>query len=156
MQKTGVNKTAHHFEKIFAVSDVGIVVVDQSGTILRGNPAATKMLGYEEHELSGKSFHTLTFKTSMKMSQSTLKHHSQSSLQHFYVSEKSGIEMTLLHKQGYDVPVRFRAFLFNDNNNQLIEAVGMFEQLSELTRGDEAREPLAEKMWEAQQNFLNI
>jgi len=151
MSKQDVNETIQYFEGIFTIDHSGIVIVDHDGLILRVNPAFTKILGYEEHEMVGKPFYILAYK-SQKMQKIT----SHNSLHRFYCSENASMEMTLFDKQGHDIPVRFRSVLIREKHNQIKQAIGMIEPMVELTGTGEGRSSLTEKMWEAQQNFENV
>ena len=151
MSKQGVNEETQYFERIFNVTSQGIVFVNQDGIILRVNPAFVKIMGYEENEILGKPFYLLAYKN-QKMQKIT----SHNSLHRFYCSENASMEMTLFDKQGHDIPVRFRSVFIRDKHDQIKQAIGMFERMVELTGTGERKSNLAEKIWEAQQNFENV
>jgi PAS domain S-box-containing protein len=151
MSKQDVNETTQFLEGIFTVDHSGIVIVDHNGIILRINPAFTKILGYETHEILGKPFYLLAYKN-QKMQKIT----SHNSLHRFYCSENASMEMTLFDRQGHDIPVRFRSVLIRDKHDQIKQAIGIIEHMVELTGTSEQESSLAEKMWEAQQNFDNL
>ena len=151
MSKQDVNEAIQYLEGSFTIDNNGIVIVNHDGIILRVNPAFTKILGYEEHEIVGKPFSILAYK-SQKMQKIT----AHNSLHRFYCSENSSMEMTLFDKQGHDIPVRFRSVLMRDKQGQIKQAIGMIEHMVELTGTGEGRSSLTEKMWEAQQNFENV
>ncbi len=151
MSKQDVNETTQYLEGIFTVNNDGIVVVDHDGIIVRVNPAFIKIFGYEEHEILGKPFYILAYK-SIKMQKIT----SNNSLHRFYCSENTSMEVTLFDKQGHNIPVRFRSVLIRDKHDQIKQAVGIIEHMVELTGTDEGGSSLAEKMWEAQQNFEDV
>ena len=151
MSNPDINKTAKYFESIFTVANVGIVIVDQDCIILRVNHAFTKILGYEENEIVEKPFYILTSKD--KFTQEST---SYSPLNRFYASEKSSMEDRFYDKTGQDVPIRFRSVIIRDEQGQVAEAVGIIEQIVERTVTDALGSSLAEKMWEAQQNFENV
>jgi PAS domain S-box-containing protein len=56
---TALRETEKRFRKIFAEAAIGITLVDVDGQLLDANPAFLKMLGYEKHEVLGKSFQNL-------------------------------------------------------------------------------------------------
>ncbi len=151
MNKQDVNETTQYFEGIFTVNNDGIVVVDHDGIIVRVNPAFIKIFGYEEHEILGKPFYILAYK-SIKMQKIT----SNNSLHRFYCSENTSLEITLFDKQGHDIPVQFRSVLIRDKHPQITQAIGMIEPLVGLNMTGGIESSLAEKMWEAQQNFDNV
>ncbi|HMW66540.1 MAG TPA: PAS domain S-box protein, partial [Chitinophagaceae bacterium] len=51
--------TASHLVLLFENATEGIVLTDGSGNIVIMNPAALRMFGYTENELTGKSIETL-------------------------------------------------------------------------------------------------
>jgi PAS domain S-box-containing protein len=56
---TALRETENRFRKIFTEAAHGMSLVDIEGCILDINPALQKMLGYDKHEMVGKSFKTL-------------------------------------------------------------------------------------------------
>ena len=151
MKKVDVTEASQYFEGIFTIGPEGLVIVDHEGIIHRVNTAFTNIFGYKEHEILGKPFDTLAYK-SQKMQKIT----SHNSLHRFYCSEKASLEMTLFDKQGHDIPVQFRSVLIRDKHPQIRQAIGMIEPLVGLNRTGGIESSLAEKMWEAQQNFDNV
>ena len=128
MIKLGVNEKAQYFEGIFKVASQGIIFVDHEGIIFRVNPAFEKILGYKEHEVLGKSFFALAYRN-QKMMQIT----SHNPLRRFNQAEKGNMEMTLLDKEGHNIPVRFQAVLIRDKHNQVKQAIGIIEHMVEVT-----------------------
>jgi len=151
MVKRDFSEAAKYFESIFDVANAGIVIVDQDSTILRINPAFTKIFGYQEDEILGKPFYILSFKNKVMHKSS-----SHIPLYRFYSSEKTSMEYRFFDKQGHDIPIRFRSVIIKDKHGQPKEAVGILEQMLELTGTNETGHSLTEKVWEAQQNFENI
>ena len=151
MIKPDFNEGIQCFEGIFSITNQGIFVIDHEGIVLRVNPAFTKILGYKENEIVGKPFYILTSKDKFK--QESI---SYSPLNRFYGAEKSSMEDKFYDKTGQDVPIRFRSFIIRDEHGQVARAVGIIEQIVEVTRTGELGSSLAEKMWEAQQNFENV
>ena len=151
MSKTGVNKAAQYFESIFVIAHDGIVFVDHEAIILRVNPAFTKIFGYQEDEILGKHFYILEYKDEVMQ-----RNMSQQPLINFHKTEKSNLEMTLFDKQGCNVSVRFRSTFIKDTHGHNAQIIGMIERLPEQINSDKAGDSLAEKMWEAQQNFENV
>ena len=149
--KPDVDEKAKYFDGIFNIASQGIIFVDHEGLIFGVNPAFEKILGYKKHEVLGKSFFALAYRN-QKMMQIT----SHNPLRRFYQSEKGNMEMTLLDKEGHNIPVRFQAVLIRDEHNQVKQAIGVIEHMVESTGTAEAGSSLAEKMWEAQQNFDNV
>jgi PAS domain S-box-containing protein len=151
MKKVDVTEAAQYFEGIFTIGPEGLVIVDHEGMILRVNPAFTNIFGYNEHEILGKPFDTLAYKN-QKMQKIT----SHNSLHRFYCSGNASLEMTLFDKQGHDIPVRFRSVLIRDKHGKIKQAIGMVEHMVGLKGTGGGESSLAEKMWEAQQNFDNV
>ena len=151
MAKRDFSETEKYFDGIFDVANIGFVIVDQDSTILRINPAFTKIFGYQEDEILGKPFYVLCFKDKVMHKSS-----SHVPLYRFYSAEKDNLEYRFYDKQGHDIPIRFRSVIIRDEHGQPKEAVGMLEQMVELTGTDETGHSLTEKVWEAQQNFENV
>jgi two-component system sensor histidine kinase/response regulator len=139
------------YASVFEFVSDGIVFVDHEGIVRKSNPAITAILGYEEEELLGKPFFNLAYK------KETLKEiTSHSPLRRFYCAEETSMEMTLFHKQGQAVAVRFRAVLMKNQDDKVTQIVGIIEPMAEQTVSGEGGGSLAEKMWEAQQNFEKV
>ena len=151
MSKPGVNEAAQYFEDIFNITHEGIIFVNHKGVILRINPAFTKILGYEEHEVLGKHYYTLVYKD-----QKMIELMSNNPLHRFHSTTKSSIEIILLSNDGNKIPVRFRSVLIRDEHAQVTGAIGIIEQMATLAGTDGGVDSLLGKMWEAQQNFDNV
>jgi len=150
MIKLGVNEALQYLENILNVAHEGIIFVNHEGTILKANPAFTKIMSYEEKEILGKPFYILTSKNQAK--QETTSH---VPLYRFYSAEKSNMEYIFYNKQGHEVPIRFRSVIIRDKQRQVKEAIGVLEHIVELSI-DKEGESIAVKIWEAQQNFKNV
>jgi PAS domain S-box-containing protein len=59
MSKIPIETTATAFEAIFNHANIGLIVSDAQGLIEDVNPFATRLFGYEEDELIGKTIETL-------------------------------------------------------------------------------------------------
>ena len=151
MTSSDEHKKALFYDSIFSCSNEGMILVDPNSIILKINPAFTKTFGYEEDEILGKPFYDLAY-TDLEKKQFT----SHNPLHRFYCSEKTRMEMVLFDRQGREIPVRFRSVLIKDAEGTVTEALGMIEQIVEQTGIAAGGGSLAEKMWEAQQNFENV
>jgi len=65
---TALRETEKRFRKIFAEAAISISLVDMDGQLLDVNPAFLKMLGYEKHEVVGKSFKDLLHQEDARIS----------------------------------------------------------------------------------------
>jgi PAS domain S-box-containing protein len=65
---TALRETEKRFRKIFAEAAISISLVDRDGQLLDANPAFLKMLGYEKHEIVGKSFQDLLHQEDARIS----------------------------------------------------------------------------------------
>jgi PAS domain S-box-containing protein len=151
MDKRDVSEVTQCFEGIFALGNSGIVIVNHDGTVLRVNPAFSKILGYAENEIVGKPFYILAYKTQRLQ---TITSHNW--LHRFYCSEKTSMETIFFNRWGHDVPVRLRSVIIRNVQGEITQAIGMIEPLWVGTGTDQGERSLAQKMWEAQQNFENI
>jgi PAS domain S-box-containing protein len=153
MKKQDDNEAARYFESISTDTNEGIVVVDHEGIILKVNPIFAEILGYQEHEMLGKHFHSIILCKKFPPQPII----SLYPLHQFYIAEKTSIGLTFFNKQGREVPVRFRSVIMRDEHGQVKQAIGRVEQLHKMTGTDEGGvNNHAEKMWEIQQNFENV
>jgi PAS domain S-box-containing protein len=65
---TALRETEKRFRKIFVEAAISISLVDRDGQLLDANPAFLKMLGYEKHEIVGKSFQDLLHQEDARIS----------------------------------------------------------------------------------------
>ncbi len=151
MIKPGVNEIAKYFENILSIINQGIVIVDPEGIVLRVNPAFTKIFGYQEHEILGKPFYILEYKDEVMQKNISLQ-----PLINFYKTEKSSLEMSLFDKQGCKVSARVRSVFIKDKHGHNAQIICIIEYIPEQKDTGKTGDSLAEKMWEAQQNFENI
>ena len=151
MNHVDVTEAARYFEGIFTTIPEGLVIVDHKGTILEVNRAFTSILGYTAHEIVGKPFDTLAYKN-QKMQKIT----SHNTLHRFYASENKSLETTLFDRQDRAISVRFRSVILRDTDGRTRQAMGMLEHLAGVQDTGDGVRSLAEKMWEAQQNFDNV
>jgi len=140
-------RSSKYLEGIFETASEGIFVVDAGGYVLRSNPAFDIILGYEKDELNGKLFTEIAHKDA-KVKKVT----SQIKLHHFQRSSKFPIEMELIDKGGNATPVRLRSILIKNDRGEVIEAIGMVEDLRE----DKGEEIVEQKIWETQENLQNV
>jgi len=143
-----LQKKALYFDSIFTLAGAGIVIVDQNGIIRSANPAIAAMLGYSGDELTGQPFSNLSY-----LREAHKQFTAHNPLHRFTCASTAQMEMNLLDKNGSEVPVRFRPILLKDDQGTVTEAIGILENMTEPTRQGTS---LAEKMWEAQQNFDNV
>ncbi len=151
MTKPDFVAVAHCFENILTDVDNGIVFVDRKGTILWTNPTFKQLLGYDENQILGKPYYSLVSKDPTRR-----KNTSEYPLHYFYNSQNTGMELTLLHKQGHNVPVHLKSVIMRDNQDQVQQAVGIIKHLGDVSGIKKTSSDLKEKIWEAQQNFDNV
>ncbi len=141
----------HHAESIIAAINEAVVCVNSEGIVILINPAFTRILGYEEHEIIGKPFFMLAYKDA-KMQKST----SHNPLHRFMCANKDSMEMVFFNNQGQAVSARFRSFIMRDADDQIQSAIGIIEKMVKQEGDNGGGSSLTEKMWEAQQNFDNV
>ena len=151
MKKSGATIAEKYFEGIFNIAESGIVIVDWNGIIRRINPAFTKVLGYEEHEIVEVPFYKIVYKN--QYAQKIL---AKSPLMIFHNSDNMGREYTFFDKQGRKVPVRFRSSLIKEENGQVLKAIGMIESIKEINGKTNNQRLLSEKMEELKHDFESI
>jgi len=106
-------------EALFLYATEGILVVNKEGKIVRVNPSAEKMFGYEKGELLGKSIELLIPK---KLSD--VHHQHRSKYMHHPHARKMGIGMDLsgLKKDGSEFPVEVSLSPYSSPEGQFIIA----------------------------------
>ncbi len=89
-------------DALFLYATEGIIVVDEKGKIIRINPSAERMFGYEKNELPGNSIEQLIPK---RLAQTHKKHRTKYSGNPHARSMGSGLELFGLRKDGSELPV---------------------------------------------------
>lgn len=140
-------KSASYLEGIFKYANDGILLVDADGRITRSNPSFTRILGYEEAEITGKRFTDIVHKQA-KVKRIT----SPSKIHHFLRSSETPMEMKLISKDGMPVPVSFRSTLIKNDQGEVVEAIGIIDDLREH-RGAAIVE---QKIWETEETLHNV
>lgn len=140
-------KALNYLKGIFETANEGILIADISGCILRCNPAFYRLLGYEKDELNGKSFAEIIYKNaSVQRFTSLIKIH------YFQRSSELPIEIGLINKAGIAVPVMLRSVLIKDDAGEVVEAIGIVEDL----RRDKGERILGQKVLEIQETLYNV
>ncbi|MCP4196530.1 MAG: PAS domain S-box protein [Proteobacteria bacterium] len=153
MIKPSTEVAEFYFERIFDISDDGIFFVDQDGKILRVNPAFTKILGYEEAEIVGKSVIVLTHKKRDLLDD---KVSTRLPLHRLLISEKEEVEEVFYDREETAIPLRLHSILLSDEGGKVNGAIGVFKRITETSDSKAPGRILQDKMWEAQQNFENL
>lgn len=140
-------KSASYLEGIFKYANDGILLVDADGRITRSNPSFTRILGYEEAEITGKRFTDIVHKQA-KVKRIT----SPSKIHHFLRSSETPMEMKLISKDGMPVPVSFRSTLIKNDQGEVVEAIGIIDDLREHRGGA----IVEQKIWETEETLYNV
>lgn len=140
-------KSASYLEGIIKYANDGILLVDADGRITRSNPSFTKILGYEEAEIIGKRFTDIVHKQA-KVKRIT----TPSKIHHFLRSGETPMEMKLISKDGIPVPVSFRATLIKNDQGEVVEAIGIIDDLREHRGGT----VIEQKIWETEETLHNV
>ena len=147
MNHSDKRKSLSYFEGIFDTASEGMLIVDASGHILQTNPAFDNLLGYKRSELKGKHF-TEVIHTSKEVRKLT----SLIKIHHFQRSRNLPLEIELMHKEEIAIPVRFRSVLLEDDTGEVVEAIGIVEDL----RAHKGENDLKQKVQETQDTLLNL
>jgi len=124
-----------------------IFIVNSDGHLLKTNTPFNALLGYEENELTGRLF-TDIIHTSTLVKKRT----SHSKLHHFMRSSESPIEMQLLTKRGKPVEVKLRSIIVRNNNDEIMQAIGVAEDLNEHKK----KKSLEQKVWETRETLHSV
>jgi len=140
-------KSLSYLKGIFETANEGIFVADANGYILRCNPAFYRLLGYEKDELNGKLFSEIVYKNaSVQRFTSLIKIH------YLQRSSELPFEMGLINKEGITLPVRLRSVLIKDDSGEVVEAIGIVEDLGE----DKRERILGQKVLEIQETLHDV
>ena len=135
----------------------GAFLINSQGNIEKINAAFTKILGYEQKEIIGKS--VIDLRHDLSQGSNRLKKLLQDfGLYFFLFPEKSAMPMVMKHKAGNPVYVRFRSEIIRDLSNQIKNVIGIFEEVekSGTAKISVAAEALDKKIWEMEQTFKTV
>jgi diguanylate cyclase (GGDEF)-like protein/PAS domain S-box-containing protein len=139
-------KRALNFNKsIIASSPFSIIVTDKTGVITNVNPAAEKMLWYEESELIGRNTIELNDPEELHRRALDLSTQFDTKVQSdhhvFRFAPERGLiderEWSYIRKDGSRVPVQLVVTALRDSEESITGFVGIFYDLTERKRADE-------------------
>ncbi len=136
---------------VLQLSPLAVICISSEGIITWANDAASTMLGYEVHELQGNHMARIAFKD-----ETAIKSAAHNPLHYFYQSEHTPTEYVFFSRQGEPVQVRFRSVVIRDSEGRPAEVAALFEPMRSDAESGAASASIAEKMWQAQQNFENV
>ena len=146
-----------YFEEILDSLNEGLFFIDPEGKLVKINAAFTKILGYEQKDIIGKSFVDLRHDLS-KVSDVVKKRTEDFGLYFFHLSEKNAVPMIMRHKRGHAVPVRLRSISWSNFKGQTDVTLGIIEResVSDEEQLFDSKEILDKKIWEMEQNYKSI
>lgn len=150
LQKLKASKL--YIENILHSMSDTLIVIDLDSTIRRVNHAILNLLGYEEHELIGKSIDELLVEEQKLFSPIKLEELQKRTL-------FSGIEITYLAKDGRKFFMLFSASIMHDDDGKTQGIVCVAQDISELKRVrnelQNAYDELEQRVKERTKDFLN-
>lgn len=146
-----------YFEEITDILSEGLFFIDPEGKIVKINPAFTKILGYEQGDIIGKSFVDLRHDLS-QLSGTVKKRTEDFGLYFFHLSEKNAVPMIMRHKKGHAVSVRLRSISSRYSTGQTDVTLGIIdkENVNSEEQLFDSEEVLDKKIWEMEQNYRSI
>jgi len=116
----------NHLKNILECMDVGVVVVDLSGSISIFNNAASKMTGYAADEVVGKPYRKVIGKGVDEK---------KTPIYTLYQSvEMTNVEKEITSASGEKFPVEFSCTLIKSNLGEVLGVVEVFEDMTEIRR----------------------
>lgn len=114
-----------HFRLAFDHAPIGIALVSPAGEFLRVNRALCELLGYDEAELTSKTFQEITYPADLDLD---LEH-----VREVLAGERRAYEMEkrYLHKDGHIVWVLLSVALVRDDAGQPVHFISQVQDISE-------------------------
>ena len=146
-----INETKIFLENIFKTSLDGIIITDSQGTIMSGNSAMERMLGYDPGVLIGMH----TYELSLHDSESNEK--GKKLIEELYSEGVvNNFEHTWVRKDGGLIDIEMNMALLKDKNNNVTGAVSGIREITERKQTDEALRQSEEKYRELVESANSI
>lgn len=143
--EVALRESEERFRKIFEEGPIGMAFVDQDIRILKVNAALCAMLGYESHELLGKSFQDITHPDDLASDRALAAKLIKGEIP-FYRLEKRYIR-----KNGEIVWSHLTASLLRDSSGKPLYGLGMVENIDERKKAEETLRTLSKRILAAQE-----
>ncbi len=140
-----LRESEERFRKIFEEGPIGMSFVDADIRILKVNVALGAMLGYEPHELIGKSFQDITHPDDLATDRGLATKLIKGEIP-FYRVEKRYIR-----KNGEVVWTHLTASLLRESNGKPLYGLGMIENIDERKEAEETLRTLSKRILAAQE-----
>lgn len=109
--------TTQNIDALFLFATEGIIVVDDTGKIIRANPNGAKMFGYQPEELAGKKIEVLIPR---RLAQQHVKDRSNFSKNPHPRTMGIGMELSGLRKDGTEFPVEVSLSPYTEDGKKFV------------------------------------
>ena len=129
--EASLRQSEERFRGVFEQGSVGIAIIGPEQCFLRANPAFCRMLGYEEHEIVGRTVLSITAPEDESPSRKSIGAMSRGDL--------AGIEMDkrYLRKDGQVIWAHVSTTLLRDESGRPVGAVAIVEDMTERKRAED-------------------
>jgi len=145
-----LRESEERFRRIFEDGPLGMIISDLHSSTLKVNKAFCEMLGYSEQELLERNIEDITYpedvENSVKLSKQTLR----GKIPIF------SIEKRYVKKTGEILWVNFTATTIRDEEENVLYAMGMVEDISKRKAAEQERELLISQLQDALANIKTL
>ena len=138
-----VRESEERFRRIFEDGPLGMLIADPAYRVLKANKALCEMLGYTEAELAGRSIGEITHAEDMEKSAGLSER-----LLHGKVTSFR-LEKRYVTKSGETLWVNLTVTAIRGQNDEVLYALGMVEDISRRKLAEEERERLVHDLQQA-------
>ncbi len=138
-----LRESEERFRRIFEDGPVGMLILSPSYKILNMNRAIHEMLGYIEHELTGRSIYDITHPEDTEKTVELSRQLMKGAIP-LYRAEKRYVR-----KNGDMLWANIITTVFRDENGEVICALSMVEDISKRKMAEQERESLIQKLQDA-------
>ncbi len=142
---------------LYTASEQGIFFVDAAGHLLQANAAFCDMLGYAEHDLTGKTFFEINQGMLPNLDESVRDGIADFGLYYFYLAEHAALPVKLLSSDGTRILVTMRSVITRTRAGEPAVAAGIIRRMQVQVPDEQPCDQIdMQGNWEIEQNYRNI